>query len=1076
MVTRPVAISEQEQYRLIFLIEKNMKRFIFTLLILLCYIITKGQNLSEQHIVPQSPNVSSLIQYANCPISYYSGTSNISIPLYDINIDALKLPISLNYHSSGIKVAQEASWVGLGWSLNAGGCISRSVQCYDDFLEYSYPDIPVQQGYYAANDIIGMGTQDYYTYYHTNLGIKMHMVIDSEPDIFYYSFAGYSGKFVLDKSRGAVLFNKSDGLKIEVKTDAFTKKYFIITTPDGTKYVFNTKEVAHLYHQEGSLHNNNSNATIWDKNENSFTELPIKYVSSWFLTKIITSNGRVIFFDYEKELYKAPAQESCVKYNYLSHSGNTTECVQASSTPHYFTSKAVHDTYRLRRISWENGYVDFISSNREDIAQTNYPLKKLENIKVYNKDGMVLKNLNFSYKYMNSTKTGTYTYVFKRLLLDGVTDVIDTNYKYLFEYFDGTLPAKNSKNVDYWGYYNGQDYGNKYYCSTFFNNKYYEGANKKSCLNYLKRGMLKSIHYPTGGKETFTYEENAYTGSNTTSGNATEKNQNVEIYNKKLIDEYPSLPSTESFTFVLTQTTDVYIDGYMEVVGSNKDANYNYSNDVVRIRVPGSSTPKFSHTSSELYGKDYLTINRKVTLPAGTYLFEALLAAPDTYVKWSIKYNTITFPSSTVICNGGGLRIAQIDGGGKQRKFTYSPGLILIDPVTAYLNMINCGNSGSISGTFLYLIQTSESTVPLSSFRNENYIGYDQVKETVGKATTVYAYYNQQEEQIAAHPFMITDFKFQNGLPQYIQYCQGNMVIKEESFVYDTFYSQTIKAFKFVPSDYATHSYDYSIEWYKIKKINTKYKDNSRTFTVETNYTYNNLLFQKSKSFSSDGKVKEEKILYPCDYTDELSKKMTADNYISYPLEKLSLINGKVTAGQKMAYKDTLDMYLPAVEYTLDAKTALAETTYSSFYKPRIYYDTYNSRGKLLQKREDGTPTVYLWSYKGEYPVAVIRNATYTEVATHLHAKGITAEDLCERQLPTENDMMALKALRTAIPKAIVTIYTYKPLIGINSITDARGVTTYYDYDNSGRLMECYYKEGTNKYILKHYNYHYANH
>lgn len=93
-----------------------------------------------------------------------------------------------------------------------------------------------------------------------------------------------------------------------------------------------------------------------------------------------------------------------------------------------------------------------------------------------------------------------------------------------------------------------------------------------------------------------------------------------------------------------------------------------------------------------------------------------------------------------------------------------------------------------------------------------------------------------------------------------------------------------------------------------------------------------------------------------------------------------------------------------------------------------------------------------------------------------MHAKGITAEDLCERQLPTENDMMALKALRTAIPKAIVTIYTYKPLIGINSITDARGVTTYYDYDNSGRLMECYYKEGTNKYILKHYNYHYANH
>lgn len=1055
---------------------KEHKKYYLILLFLLLCSIVKGQTTSEQQIVPQSPTVGSLIQYADCPVSYYSGTPNISVPLYEIGIDNFKLPLSLNYYASGIKVAQEASWVGLGWSLNAGGCISRSVQCYDDFLEYGYPGIPVTQGYFAAADITDPGNQDYYSYYYTDSGYKMHMVIDSEPDIFYYSFAGYSGKFILDKSRGAVLFNKSDGLKITVNTDTSRKKNFTVTTPDGTEYVFNTKEVAHLYHQEGSLHNNNPNAAIWDKSENGYVGSPVEYVSSWFLTKVVTPNGREISFTYEKELYKAPAQESCIKLNFLSYSGNTTECAQSTSHPYYSTSKAIYDTYRLRRISWDNGYVDFSASSREDVAQTSYPLKKLDSMKAYNQNGTLLKGISFSYDYLNSNQTGTYSYVFKRLRLDAVTDVSDANQKYVFDYFGGTLPAKSSKNTDYWGYYNGQNYGSNYYCSTFFNNTYYEGADKKSSLAHLKTGMLQSIQYPTGGKETFTYEENTYTGSNTTGGSSEQQMQSVEVYNKKLVDEYPTLPSTASFTFTLTRTTDVYIDGYMEVVGSNKDASYNYSSDVVRIRVNGSSTTKFSHTSSDLYGEYYLTINRKVTLPAGIYLFEALLPAPDTYVQWSVKYGVITFPSSTAMCKGGGLRIAQIDGGGKQRKFTYSSGLILIDPVTSYLRRMTCGNNGAISGTFSYLTQTSESTIPLSSFRNGNHIGYSRVTETVGGAATTYVYYNQQEEQMAEHPFMITALNFTNGLLRYVEYCQGNTVVKEESFNYGTSNSQVVKAFKFIPSDYYTHSYDYPVEWNLKDKEVVKYKSSGKTFTVEKNYTYNDRLLLKSSSFSSDGKVKEERTLYPTDYTDTLSKKMTADNYIALPLEKLLLVGGQVVGGHKVTYKDTLGMYLPSAEYTLDAKAPVAEASYGSSYKPQTYYDTYNSRGKLLQKRENGMPTAYLWSYKGEYPVAEIKNATYTEVASKLSGQGVTTAILCERQEPTDSDVNALKALRTALPQAMVTIYTYKPLTGISSITDARGVTTYYDYDAAGRLKEYYYKEGTEKRVLQRYSYHYANH
>ncbi len=33
----------------------------------------------------------------------------------------LSVPIALNYHAGGLKVGETSSWVGLGWSLQAGG-------------------------------------------------------------------------------------------------------------------------------------------------------------------------------------------------------------------------------------------------------------------------------------------------------------------------------------------------------------------------------------------------------------------------------------------------------------------------------------------------------------------------------------------------------------------------------------------------------------------------------------------------------------------------------------------------------------------------------------------------------------------------------------------------------------------------------------------------------------------------------------------------------------------------------------------------------------------------------------------
>ena len=108
---------------------KRISLFLLLFLLLKATVMYSQDGHPETNfrIVPVSPNAASLGTFGMIPTDNYVGQANLTIPIYEIDLDGKKFPIALSYHTDGTRVAQEATWIGLGWTLQAGGCVVRQV-------------------------------------------------------------------------------------------------------------------------------------------------------------------------------------------------------------------------------------------------------------------------------------------------------------------------------------------------------------------------------------------------------------------------------------------------------------------------------------------------------------------------------------------------------------------------------------------------------------------------------------------------------------------------------------------------------------------------------------------------------------------------------------------------------------------------------------------------------------------------------------------------------------------------------------------------------------------------------------
>src|SRR5690606_783312 len=118
---------------------------------------------------------------------------------------------------------------------------------------------------------------------------------------------------------------------------------------------------------------------------------------------------------------------------------------------------------------------------------------------------------------------------------------------------------------------------------------------------------------------------------------------------------------------------------------------------------------------------------------------------------------------------------------------------------------------------------------------------------------------------------------------------------------------------------------------------------------------------------------------------------------------------------------------------------------------------------------------VYIWGYNGQYPIAKIEGASFGDIPSGVYSSIVSASD-------SDVDGMGEDALRGELAKlrstddcpglsgALVTTYTYDPLVGMTSMTGAGGHTVYYGYDGFNRLEHVKDAAGN---ILNQNDYHY---
>ena len=768
-----------------------------------------------------NPNVASLGKYTDIPINLSTGVPSISVPIHTITEGNLSLPVSLNYHASGVKVNEVASWVGLGWSLSAGGSISRTILGLPD-------DDTGSRGFFynsfrnRANSGLTSGLTS------SELTSVNDNNLDTEADLFSFNFNGNSGKFFFDQQGKCQIIPKQD-IKILLRTasypngieivDKFKQDLidaFTIITPDGTKYYFDTFEDTQLSGGNFKISFHLTKIASYD----NVNEIYIAYTSSTSVPRVNydVRNPAMAqsFFAPNKSVTQQlgsvctgvtsdrPARYSQIVDGYFTNVEHIEEVIPTAITTKSGNSRINFIQSGIgygnlipnigpisRRITESREDVEYIDARR--INSNEYAAPFLKYIEI--KEGSFCNVKKLEYDYFKEPRALLQDRAWaKRLRLENVTTLtgydcskvitpantpsnVIASYKFNYEgdVFDanGNLTTKAgmihrlSRAIDHWGYFNGKLQNDNLADLDKLNippttiGVFMDGnSNRDSDEESMKKGVLNKITYPTGGSTVFEYEGN--------------KAKTLAVDNIVCINGDLSNTDNERLFSVDSPS------GILGVLKLERDGIVNCAIKIFEVdRFSGVSTlvstlPTVTYT--------WQSGETKKELPVS--LSSLTLVANKLY-KISIK----TF-CSTTFCIYKNQTSAEITVGGLRiKKTTFKPNLntdnqvvtdykyTLDDGVTSsgvlltgiptygFLNTLNGFSSSNLPVGYFIPVAVMQST-PISPLGNFDgyHVAYKQVTVSqTNNGKSIYYYETEPENTDKSFPFVPYNFRKNNG-------------------------------------------------------------------------------------------------------------------------------------------------------------------------------------------------------------------------------------------------------------------------------------------------------------------------
>ncbi|WP_299550661.1 RHS repeat domain-containing protein [Seonamhaeicola sp.] len=545
-----------------------------------------------------------------------------------------------------------------------------------------------------------------------------------------------------------------------------------------------------------------------------------------------------------------------------------------------------------------------------------------------------------------------------------------------------------------------------------------------------------------------------------------------------------------------------------------------YDNDTNQILISKS-------LSSNLYstqGTEPLPLNKNLRLELdpvwqtnGEYCY---------YSRAEVKHFNASQPTSTLV---GGLRVKKMqfkDSGGSlafEKVYQYENGKLVHTPFMSNLFEWDYGDwtrGGRIDmtlmpehaqqsdykeGKFYYF--SPNGTSPFRTDFIGNHILYGKVTELANEGTTESTFilpktfYELEEDyqwssalqMLPFPPHIQTDMS--GKLASSKVYDKNSTLVRQTTNTYESF-KQPTGVDALLASNFMVNNTLIPLDiWYTIEPevsrlIKTTEKVLFSSGEVETSKEY---LYESSNHFQPTKEITqitngEELIVnrtYPPDLVgaEPYMTELVQENRISQPIITKSYKDTKPLQTSKTIFKSENGHILPFKEESLKGTDDPANLEHL------LTYNAYDSHGNLLEiKKENGISITYIWGYSKEYPIAKIENFTSAQ-ASSIQSLITAAETASgadnDRTVDIINPDGSINyqgnegALRQALANirshsnldnALVTTYTYDPLIGVTSITDPKGYTTYYKYDDFNRLESV---KDANGNILSQNQYHY---